>query len=252
MNFNLKGKTALVTGSGSPVGFGKAISLTLAREGCDIIVCDINLEWAKQTAADIEALGCKSLAIKADITKKVEVQEMVQKALTEFDKIEILINNAGAVTSGGPFLQQKEEDWDREIDINLKGAMLCTQAVLPAMLEHKYGKIVNISSDAAKMLNPDVSAYAIAKGGVMLFTRHLAKAVISSGINVNSVSPGWALTNFGAPDKEALKAYLIPQTPIGRPTSPQDIANMVAFLVSDVSADVVGQVISVDGGLTMQ
>jgi 3-oxoacyl-[acyl-carrier protein] reductase len=252
MDYKLKGKVALVTGAGSQIGYGKATALTLAKEGCDVIVNDINLEDAEKTAAEIVALGRKSIAIKADITKNAEVQAMVKKALAQFGKIDILVNNAGSVTSGGPFLKQQESDWDREISINLKGAMLCAQAVLPGMFENKCGKIVNISSDAPKMMNPDVSPYAIAKGGVMLFTRQLAKAAITSGVNVNSIAPGWGLTNFGGGgDKEALKAYLIPQTPIGRPTEPQDIANAVAFLVSDVSADIVGQVISVDGGLVM-
>jgi NAD(P)-dependent dehydrogenase (short-subunit alcohol dehydrogenase family) len=253
LDLNLKDKVALVTGAGSQVGYGKETALTLAREGCDVIVNDINLEDAEKTAAEVEALGRKSMAVKADITSKAEVGEMVKKALDKFGKIDILVNNAGSVSSGGPFLSQQEADWDREISINLKGAMICAQAVLPGMFENKYGKIVNISSDAAKMMNPDVSAYAIAKGGVMLFTRQLAKAAVASGVNVNSIAPGWGLTNFGGGgDKEALKAYLIPQTPIGRPTEPQDIANAVAFLVSDVSADIVGQILSVDGGLVMQ
>jgi NAD(P)-dependent dehydrogenase (short-subunit alcohol dehydrogenase family) len=215
-------------------------------------VNDINLEDAKKTAAEVEALGRRSLAIKADVTQKAEVQEMVENALAEFGKIEILVNNAGGITMAGPFLEQQEEDWDKDIDLNLKGTLLCTQAVLPGMMEQKYGKIVNISSGSAKLKHPAVSVYTLMKGGINIFTRNLATMVIGSGITVNCVSPGWSLTNFVKGDKEALERSLLPETPIGRGTEPQDIANAVAFLASDVSADIVGQVICVDGGSTMQ
>mgnify|MGYP005855792063 CR=1 FL=1 len=251
MNLGLTDKVALVTGAGSQIGFGKAIALTLAREGCDVVVNDINLKGAQKTAAEVEALGRKSLAIKADVTKKAEVQEMVALALAEFGKIDILVNNAGAITTGGPFVEQDESAWDKDIELNLKGTMLCCQAVIPGMMERKYGKIVNISSGTVKVIHPVVSAYSIAKAGVVVFTKQLAKMAISSGITVNSVSPGWSLTNFVKGDKEALKARFLPETPIGRGTEPQDIANTVAFLVSDVSADIVGQVNFVDGGSTI-
>lgn len=252
MELGLKDKVALVTGAGSPVGFGRAISLTLAQEGCDIIVNDINLDDAKKTAAEVESLGCRAVAIKADVTKKAEVEEMVATALARFGRIDILVNNAGATLSGGAFVKQKEEGWDQDIALNLKGTMFCAQAVLPGMVERKSGKIVNISSGSVKIVHAGVSAYTIAKAGVITFTRGLARQVITQGINVNSVAPGWSLTNFIRGDKEAIQKMFLPETPIGRGTEPQDVANIVAFLVSDVSADIVGQVISVDGGSTMQ
>jgi 3-oxoacyl-[acyl-carrier protein] reductase len=252
MELGLKGKIALVTGAGSQIGFGKTISLTLAKEGCDIAVNDINLEDAKKTAAEVKALGRKAIAIKADVTKKAEVQEMVKKAIAEFGRIDILVNNAGGIYPQGPFLDQKEELWDKDFNLNVKGTMFCSQAVLSGMTERKYGKIINISSSIAKMAFPGVSSYAMAKSAVYIFTRGLAKSVVTQGINVNSVSPGWALTNFDkTPPDELLKRFL-PDTPIGRGTTTQDIANAVAFLASDVSGDIVGQVICVDGGATMQ
>ncbi len=252
MDLGLKDRVALITGAGSRIGFGRTIALTLAKEGCDIIVNDINLDDAQKTAEEVGTLGRKAIAIKTDVTKKAEVQEMVKMGLKEFGRIDILVNNAGAITQAGSFVDQKEEDWEKDIALNLKGTMLCAQAVLPGMLENQYGKIVNISSGTAKIAHPGVSAYGIAKGGVMVFTRGLAKQVIAQGITVNSIAPGWSLTNFIKGDKEALKERFLPETPIGRGTEPQDIANTVAFLVSDVSADIVGQVISVDGGSTMQ
>jgi NAD(P)-dependent dehydrogenase (short-subunit alcohol dehydrogenase family) len=251
MDLGLEGKVALVTGAGSQIGFGKAISLTLAKEGCDIAVNDINLEDAKKTAAAVEALGRKSIAIKADVTKRAEVQDMVKKALAEFGKIDILVNNAGGIFPPGPFLEQTEENWDKHINLNLKSAMLCAQAVLPGMMERKYGKIVNISSSGAKIIHPGVSAYTLAKGAVFFLTRSLAKMAISSGIVVNSVAPGWALTNFDKREPEEIRKQFLSETPTGRPAEPQDIANTVAFLASDVAGDIVGQIICVDGGSTM-
>ncbi|MGD0794225.1 MAG: SDR family oxidoreductase [Dehalococcoidales bacterium] len=252
MDLGLKGKIALVTGAGSQIGFGKAISLTLAKEGCDIAVNDINLDDSKKTAAEVKAVGRKAIAIKADVTKKAEVQEMVKKALAEFGRIDILVNNAGGIHPQGPFTDQKEETWDKDFNLNIKGSMLCAQAVLPAMAERRYGKIINISSSVAKMAFPGVSTYAMAKAAIYVFTRGLAKSVIKQGITVNSVAPGWALTNFDKTPPEELIKRFTPDTPIGRGTTPQDIANMVTFLASDASGDIVGQVICVDGGTTMQ
>jgi NAD(P)-dependent dehydrogenase (short-subunit alcohol dehydrogenase family) len=253
MDLGLKGKIALVTGAGSQIGFGKTISLTLAGEGCDIAVNDINLDDAKKTADAIKALGRKCIAIKADITKKAEVQEMVRKALAEFGRIDILVNNAGGIHQQGDFLEQKEEIWDKDFNLDIKGPMLVAQAVLPGMIQHKYGKIVNISSSVPRMAFPGVSTYAMSKDAVYVFTRGLAKSVIRHGINVNSVAPGWSITNFdrSAPPEELIKRFT-PNTPIGRGTTTQDIANMVAFLASDISGDIVGQIICVDGGATMQ
>jgi NAD(P)-dependent dehydrogenase (short-subunit alcohol dehydrogenase family) len=253
MDLGLKGKIALVTGAGSQIGFGKAISLTLAKEGCDIAVNDINLADAEKTAAEVRKLGRKAIAVKADIIKKAEIQEMVKKVLAEFGKIDILVNNAGGIHPQGGFLEQKEEIWDKDFNLDIKGPMLVSQAVLPNMIEHKSGKIINISSSVPKMAFPNVSSYAMSKAAIYVFTRGLAGNVIKQGITVNSVAPGWSITNFDktAPPEELIKKFT-PHTPIGRGTTTQDIANTVAFLASDVSADIVGQVICVDGGATMQ
>ena len=252
MDLGFEGKVALVTGAGSQIGFGKAICLTLAGEGCDVIVNDLILDDAKKTAAEVRALGRKTVAIKADITQKAEVDAMVKQALAEFGRIDILVNNAGGINFAGSFLEQKEVDWDKDFDLNVKGTMFCCQAVLPGMLESKYGKIVIISSSVAKMAFPGVSTYSMAKSALYIFTRGLAKMVIKEGINVNSVAPGWALTNFDKrPPEEIIKGFA-PDTPIGRATTTQDVANAVAFLASDVSADIVGQILCVDGGSTMQ
>jgi NAD(P)-dependent dehydrogenase (short-subunit alcohol dehydrogenase family) len=251
MDLGFKGKVALVTGAGSQIGFGKAIALLLAKEGCDaVVVNDINLEDAKKTADAVKALGRKSLAIKADVTKKAEVQEMVKKALAEFKKIDILANVAGAILGGGPFETQEESLWDQEIALNFKGVMLVTQAVIPGMLERKYGKIINISSGSIRVPH-GISTYTLSKGAVEIFTRHLAETVIKDGVNVNCVSPGWSLTNFIKGDKKEVEKRFLPNTPIGRGTTPEDIASAVAYFASDISGDVVGQVLDVTGGSTL-
>ena len=169
---------------------------------------------------------------------------MVKKAIAEFGRIDILVNNAGGMHPQGGFLEQKEEIWDKDFSLDIKGPMFCAQAVLPGMIEHKYGKIINISSSVPKMAFPSVSTYAMSKAAIYTFTRGLAGAVIKQGITVNSVAPGWAITNFdkSGPPEELIKKFT-PHTPIGRGTTVEDIANMVTFLASDVSGDIVGQVI---------
>jgi len=255
MDLGLEKKVALVTGAGSQIGFGKAICMTLAGEGCDIIASDIDLDGAGKTAADVEALGRSAMAVKIDITQKDNVNDAIKQALDKFGRIDILVNNAGAVLTGPDhFMQQDEALWDRELALNLKGCMLCSQAVLPAMIENKYGRIINVASDTAKMVWPYVSMYNIAKTAVYKFTRDLARTVVGDGILVNCVSPGWSLdTDFAkVPDKKALEANFLKETPVGRGTRPQDIANAVAFFASDVSSDIVGQILSISGGSTFQ
>jgi 3-oxoacyl-[acyl-carrier protein] reductase len=249
MDLGLKGKVALVTGAGSQKGFGRAIALTLAREGCDVIVADIDLAGARQTAAEIEAAGRRAMALQADIANSTEVNAMVKSALAQFKRIDILVNNAGAITPPRPFVEKTEAEYTRDIDLNLKGPLNCTKAVLDNMLANKSGKIINISSIGYRKGMGHAAAYNAAKAGVVGFTQALAVDVAPSGINVNSIAPGLALTNFGggAPPPEMLKGATA-RIPARRTTQPQDIANAVAFLASDVASDVVGQTLSVDGG----
>ena len=249
MDLGLKGKVALVTGAGSQIGFGKGIALTLAKEGCDIVVGDIDLEGAKKTAAEVEALGRKALAVKADVSSSAEANDMVKAALAKFGKIDILVNNAGAIHAMKPFVENTEEDRDRDINLNLKGAMNCSKAVLPQMISRKSGKIISISSIGAKKGMPNTAAYGAAKAGIIGFTQILGVEVAPLGINVNSIAPGLGLTAFGGgspPPELVERAKTI--VPVRRSTTPQDIGNTIAFLASDVSSDIVGQNIGVDGG----
>ncbi len=256
MDLGLKDKIALVTGAGSQTGFGKGIAMTLAREGCDVIILDKDLEGANQTVAEIKAAGRKALSFKVDLTGSAEVNEAVKKALEEFGRIDILVNNAGMSTPPKAFIDKNEAEWDPDIDINLRSVFICTRAVLPQMLERKSGKIINISSGVGTMGLANSSIYSAAKAGVMAFTKSLAKEVIGSGVNVNSVSPGLGDTGFLRSSGLLKTAETPPEftkavsadIPAGRMTTPRDIGNMVAFLVSDVSSDIVGQIFDVDGG----
>jgi NAD(P)-dependent dehydrogenase (short-subunit alcohol dehydrogenase family) len=251
MDLYLKGKVALVTGAGSQTGMGKAIAMTLAKEGCDVIITDIDREGLDKTAVELKSTGRQIIAIKADVTIKADIEEMVAAGIKQFKTIDILINAAGAGTPDKPFLEKTEEDWDTDINLNLRGVMYCTKAVLPQMLARKSGKIVNVSSCASKLSSPTASTYAAAKTGVIGFTRALAGEVARSGVNVNAVSPGLTMTNFVKNiDPEKMKFFQT-MIPTGRVNTAQDVANMVVFLASDVSANIVGQNFSVDGGLTM-
>ncbi len=253
MDLGFKGKVALVTGAGSQIGFGKAISLLLAKEGCDAVaVTDINLDDAKLTAEEVKALGCKSIAMKADVTNRDEVQEMVKQVIAEYGKIDILANVAGAVIGYGPLEQQDEETWDKNIRLNLYGTMFITQAVLPHMKKQNYGSIVNIGSGSSHMYSHGVNMYAMSKAGVDLFTKQMAWVEAKTGIRINCVAPGPSPTNFiKAPDKQAIMEMQLTTVPMAKATTPEDIACATAFFASDISGDITGQVLHVSGGAVM-
>jgi 3-oxoacyl-[acyl-carrier protein] reductase len=276
MDYGLQGKIALVTGTASHIGQGKRIALTLAKEGCDVICNDIDLDvyehGAQQTADEIKALGRDAIALGADVAISAQVNEMVKQALNHFGKIDILINNAGG-ESGTAMLGTDEEKWDRTMDVNLKGAVNCINAVLPGMIERKYGKICSTSSHAGIIGPPAMpykSGYGVAKVALHALTRQVALQVGPSGINVNAIIPGWVLTNLTLKDipnplvfynvatmKEIPKdepvakmaETMAAKMPSRRINTVQDVANVVVFLVSDVSRQIMGQAIFIDGGM---
>jgi len=249
MDLKLKGKIALVTGTGSQVGFGKGIAVKLAEEGCDIICADIDLAGAEQTTEDVKAVGRKSTAIKVDITDKSDVDVAIKKALEEFDHIDILVNCAGRASGVRPFVDSTQDMWDIDININLRGTMNVTQALLPHMLERHYGKIVNFSTHAAHQPTglAGAAVYVAAKSGTVMFSKTLAGEVGAQGININIIAPGPGATNFhrvsGGDPRMADLVDNLAKT--GKTTTPEDIANTTAFLVSDVSSKLSGQVLEV-------
>ena len=248
----LDGKVALVTGAAR--GIGRAISLTLAREGADIAANALHAPNLETLAAEIEGLGGKAIPITADISKKGDVERMVNHVIDAFGKIDILVCNAG-ITRFAPFLEMTEEDWDVVVAVDLKGTFLCGQAVAKHMVARRYGKIINISSTSGLgARNHTMANYAASKAGAINLSRVMALALGGYGINVNVVAPGVIDTEMGLSRRtpEEWAAYLElykQQTALHRVGKAEDIANAVLFLASDESSFMTGQVIVSDGGL---
>jgi NAD(P)-dependent dehydrogenase (short-subunit alcohol dehydrogenase family) len=249
MDLKLKGKTAIVTGTGSQIGFGRGIAVMLAQEGCDVISIDVDMEGAKKTAAEVQKLGRKTAAFKVDITKRAEIDSVVKKVLADFGKIDILVNCAGRASGLRPFVESTEEQWDIDINVNLKGTMNFTQAVLPHMLGRGYGKIVNFSTHAAHQPTglAGAASYVAAKSGSVMFSKTLAGEVGYKGININIIAPGPGNTNFHkvSGNDPHMAGIVESLAKAGKTTTPEDIANTAAFLVSDVSGKLSGQIFEV-------
>ncbi len=287
MDLALKDKVAIVTGSGR--GIGAAIATTLAEEGTRVCVNDLFEERAQETADKIMSAGGQAIVAPADVTNREQVDAMVQTVIDAWGTVDILVNNAGIparlgddasdagrsqVGGGGFFPDEPEELWARVMDVITYGVLNCSQACLPHMLKQEYGKIVSIISDAGRVGEPRLATYSMAKGGVVAFSKALAKEMGRFKINVNCVSPGATVTpaladspvagggaapadDDRADDSRAQDRFqrLLRQYPIGRGLErigqPQDIANTVAFLVSDRAEWITGQVLSVNGGYSM-
>jgi len=236
MDLRLTGKVAVVTGTGSQIGYGKGIAVTLAQEGCDVVSADIDLDGASKTAEEVRATGRKSIAIKVDVRNRIEVDEMVKKAIAEFGRIDILVNNAGASSRWKLFIDMTKEDWDFDIGVNLYGQMNVAQAVLPHMIFRRSGRIINTSGGQGI---PGISLYGAAKGAVVQWTRALAKEVAQYGIIVCVYSPGLGATGLTKGDPRNL-AEVAKSLPLGRLCTPDDVGPLVAFLASDLSNYFVG------------
>jgi NAD(P)-dependent dehydrogenase (short-subunit alcohol dehydrogenase family) len=238
VDLRLKDRIALVTGAGSPIGFGRAIATTLAEEGCDVVCADLDLDWAGETAGLVEALGRRALAVKVDVADRASVDAMVRTAVDRFGRIDILVNNAGTSSPDKPFMMKTKADWDLDIGVNLYGQMNVAQAVIPHMAEQKYGRIVNTSGGQGL---PAVSTYGAAKAGVEAFTHSLALEVAPLGIIVNGVAPGLGETGLNIKTPEEHKEGFRRMSALHRFCTPQDVAPAVAFLASDVCSYMVGQ-----------
>ncbi|MBI3353779.1 MAG: 3-oxoacyl-[acyl-carrier-protein] reductase [Nitrospirae bacterium] len=245
---DLKGKIALVTGAAQ--GIGKEIALALARAGADVVISDVNLEGAEGAAKEIEAIGCKSLAVKANVANFSEVDEMINKTIEKFGRIDILVNNAG-ITRDNLIVRMKEEDWDLVIDINLKGTFNCIKAAIRPMAKQRSGRIINIASIVGVMGNAGQANYVASKAGVIGLTKTVAREYANRGINVNAVAPGFIDTAMTQALSQEVRDNLQKQIPMGRLGTSEDVANAVRFLASDSAGYITGQVIHVNGGMWM-
>ncbi len=244
----LKGKIAVITGGAR--GIGKEMALLFAREGARICICDISDESIQTAVKDIESAGTEALGVKVDVTNFSQVEEMAQKALDKFSKIDILINNAG-ITRDNLLLRMKEEDWDAVLNVNLKGTFNCTKAVSRIMIKQRSGKIINIASIIGIIGNAGQANYAASKGGIISFTKSIAKELASRNINVNAIAPGFIKTDMTAKLSQELQDAMLKLIPLARLGEPSDVAKLALFLASDNSSYITGQAIKVDGGMVM-
>jgi len=245
----LNGKVALVTGASR--GIGRAIAIHMAKNGADVVVNYAGNEAkANEVVDEIKALGREAFAVKADVSKQEEVNEMVKEVLTRFNRLDILVNNAG-ITKDNLIMRMKESEWDDVIDINLKGVFNCTKAVTRQMMKQRSGRIINVASVVGVAGNAGQANYVAAKAGVIGLTKTTAKELASRNITVNAIAPGFITTDMTDKLDENVREEMLKQIPLGRLGEPEDIANVVTFLASDQSSYMTGQTINIDGGMVM-
>lgn len=245
---SLQGKIAIVTGGTR--GIGKAISIRLARDGATVIAIHIRPEAGEEARADFAAAGVEIHTRQANVSDVDAVNDLVTSVIAEFGSIDILINNAG-ITRDGLLVRIKEDDWDAVMNINLKGTFNCIKAVTRPMMKARSGRIVNISSVVGVAGNAGQANYAASKAGIIGLTKSVAKELASRNINANCVAPGYIDTDMTNAMNDEAREQFLTQIPLGRPGLPDEVAGLVAYLVSDEAAYITGQTICIDGGMVM-
>jgi 3-oxoacyl-[acyl-carrier protein] reductase len=244
----LENQTAVVTGAGR--GIGRAIALKLAAHGANIVAVDLKTEFAQETVAEAQKLGCKAWAVAANVAEAVSVEAAVEQALKEAGRVDILVNNAG-ITKDGLIMRMSDADWDAVLDINLKGTFMFTRAFSRVFLRQKAGRIVNIASVIGLIGNAGQCNYAASKAGVIGLTKSCAREFASRGITVNAIAPGFIQTAMTDKLTAEQKEGITKQIPLASLGQPEDVAEAVLFLVGPGSRYITGQVLAVDGGMVM-
>ena len=251
----MSNRVALVTGGAQ--GIGEGISRTLAAQGFRVAVADLNIEAAQQTVKEIAAAGGTALAVPVDVTDTASVRAAVEQITAELGSVEVAVNNAGW-DDFMKFLDTDEDFWDKILEINFKGALRVNHTVVPGMIERGFGRVINIGSDAGRVGSSLEAVYSGAKGGIIAFTKTLAREVATKGVTVNTVCPGPtdtpALRKFAdnsGQDADKVLSGMTRAVPMKRLALPSDVAAAVAFFASDETAYITGQTLSVSGGLTM-
>lgn len=244
----LKDKIALVTGAAQ--GIGKAIALRLANSGADLAIVDMNIEKTEETVKEIEKLGRKAIALKANVANLKEAEAVMDETVARLGTIHILVNNAG-ITRDALILRMKEEEWDAVIDVNLKGTFNCTKSAVKYMSKQRYGRIINIASIVGEMGNAGQANYSASKAGVIALAKTIAREFASRNITCNAIAPGFIETSMTQALPEKVREELAKQIPMGRLGAPEDVAEGVLFLVSDAANYITGQVLNINGGMYM-
>ncbi|MGD0897523.1 MAG: 3-oxoacyl-[acyl-carrier-protein] reductase [Thermoguttaceae bacterium] len=245
---DLTGRPALVTGAAR--GLGRAIAITLAKAGAKVACVDINAQTLADTVEAIRGLGGTAEPVACDVTDAKAVGEAVDHVVKLWGGLEILVNNAG-ITRDNMIMRMKDDQWDAVLAINLKGTFLFTRAAARPMIKGHRGRIINVASVSGLMGNPGQANYSASKAGVIGLTRTVAKELAGRQVTVNAVAPGFIATDMTAALGEDLLAKIRQETPLGRLGDPQDVADAVLFLASDAAAFITGQVLAIDGGLTV-
>ena len=241
-------RVAFVTGASR--GIGRAIALTLCRGGFDIVVASPEIEKNEEVAEEIRACSGEATTINLDVTSANSIKEAVAKTLADKTRVDVLVNNAG-ITRDGLAMRMKQADWDLVLKINLTGAFLCSQAVLPTMMRNRWGRIINIVSVVGQAGSAGQANYAASKAGLIGFTKTLAQEMASRNITVNAIAPGYIDTDMTKVLPDEVRAKILASVPLGRMGKPEDIAAAVKFLASEDAGYITGQVLAINGGMYM-